>query len=187
MTPERGPKDERKANKRFGITPSLIARYTTGTALGLKVRSKFLPDDVLVIAAAVTNGSNTIEQFHFYDEIDSNAGKTASGRVSLKTPTLISVEVGLSGSWGSQDRATTSTGKMWFVGADVEYSRSDLAIRAEVLKGKSPALIRQSILDPNAVIAPGYQANIMPPNFRATLSAAQINALVAFRAKVANK
>ena len=55
------------------------------------------------------------------------------------------------------------------------------------LKGKPPAFIRQSILDPNAVIAPGYQPNIMPPNFRATLSSAQINALVAFLAKVANK
>jgi cytochrome c oxidase subunit 2 len=57
----------------------------------------------------------------------------------------------------------------------------------KVLKGKSAAFIRQSIVDPNAVIAPGYQANIMPPNFRATLSAAQINALVAFLAKAANK
>ena len=32
---------DRKSDKRFGITPSLIARYTTGTALGVKVRSKF--------------------------------------------------------------------------------------------------------------------------------------------------
>ena len=36
---------ERKANQRFGITPSLIARYTTGTPLGIKVRSKFGDDD----------------------------------------------------------------------------------------------------------------------------------------------
>ena len=31
---------DRKSDKRFGITPSLIARYTTGTALGLKVRTQ---------------------------------------------------------------------------------------------------------------------------------------------------
>jgi len=30
----------RKANQRFGITPPLIARYTTGTPLGVKFRSK---------------------------------------------------------------------------------------------------------------------------------------------------
>ena len=33
---------------------------------------------------ASTNGSSTTEQFHFYDEIDSNAGKTASGRLSVQ-------------------------------------------------------------------------------------------------------
>ena len=40
--------------------------------------------DRVVIAAALTNGSSTTEQFHFYDEIDSNAGKTASGRLSVE-------------------------------------------------------------------------------------------------------
>src|SRR5205814_7258198 len=77
---------DRKSDRRFGVTPSLIARYTTGTALGLKVRSKFGPDDWLVLAAALTNGSNTTEQFHFYDEPDSNAGKTLSGRASGRLP-----------------------------------------------------------------------------------------------------
>src|SRR5580692_9400661 len=50
---------ERKSDQRYGITPSLIARYTTGTAIGVKVRSKFGPDDLLVLAGAVTNGSFT--------------------------------------------------------------------------------------------------------------------------------
>jgi hypothetical protein len=129
---------ERKANRRFGITPSLIARYTTGTALGLKARSKFGVDDMLVIAAAVTNGSNTIEQFHFYDEIDSNAGKTASGRISVRTPTRISLEVGVSGSWGAQDRATDSLGKMWFVGPDLILHAGRLEVKGQWLKGKAP-------------------------------------------------
>jgi hypothetical protein len=129
---------DRKANKRFGITPSLIARYTTGTALGLKVRTKFGADDTVVLAAAVTNGSNTIEQFHFYDEIDSNAGKTASGRLSFRTPTKVSVELGVSGSWGSQDRATTSIGKMWFVGPDLIVNAGFLQLKGQWLKGKAP-------------------------------------------------
>ena len=38
---------ERKANRRFGITPSLIARYTTGTPLGIKFRSRFGDSDWL--------------------------------------------------------------------------------------------------------------------------------------------
>jgi cytochrome c oxidase subunit II len=55
------------------------------------------------------------------------------------------------------------------------------------LKGKSPAFIKQSILDPNKVIAPGYQPNIMPPNFGDTLSAPQVDALVKYLSDVTNK
>ncbi|HEY4187934.1 MAG TPA: hypothetical protein VGP07_22860 [Polyangia bacterium] len=129
---------DRKAVQRFGITPSLIARYTTGTALGMKIRSKLGPDDVLVLAAAVTNGSNTTEQFHFYDEIDTNAGKTASGRLALRPPLPIETEVGISGSYGGQDRARTSTGAMWFFGLDLQAHTSRLDIKAQLLKGAAP-------------------------------------------------
>jgi hypothetical protein len=129
---------ERKSNKRFGITPSLIARYTTGPALGLKVRSKFFPDDLLVVAAAVTNGSNTTEQFHFYDETDSNAAKTVSGRISLQTPTSFMVQVGFSGSWGAQDRSLSSSDAMWFFGPDLIVQLGFLEMKAQWLKGKAP-------------------------------------------------
>jgi len=129
---------DRKASNRFGITPSLIARYTTGTALGLKVRSKLGPDDVLVLAGAVTNGSNTTEQFHFYDEIDSNAGKTASGRLALRPPLPFELEVGVSGSYGGQDRARTSTGAMWFFGIDLMAHIDRLDIKGQILRGGAP-------------------------------------------------
>jgi hypothetical protein len=129
---------ERKSNQRYGITPSLIARYTTGTALGLKVRSKLGPDDVLVIAAAVTNGSFTQEQFHFYDEIDTNLGKTASGRVSLHPPLPVDMELGGSGSWGAQDRSPLSTGKMWFAGVDYSLRTRYADLKAQWLAGRAP-------------------------------------------------
>jgi hypothetical protein len=135
---------QRKANQRFGITPSLAQRYTSGTQLGLKARTKLL-GDALILAAAVTNGSSTTEQFHFHDEVDSNAGKTVTGRAALHLPLdgILgelggALEIGASGEWGAQDRATDNEGKMWFVGADLEYARSDFAIRAEVLKGRAP-------------------------------------------------
>jgi cytochrome c oxidase subunit II len=53
-----------------------------------------------------------------------------------------------------------------------------------VLKGQTPAFIKQSIVTPNAVIAKGYPANVMPQNFAQQLSAAQINGLVAYLSKV---
>jgi cytochrome c oxidase subunit 2 len=55
------------------------------------------------------------------------------------------------------------------------------------LKGKDAAYIRQSIEKPNAVITPGYQGGIMPPNYDQTLSKAQLDALVAYLAKVTTK
>jgi hypothetical protein len=124
----------RKADHRFGITPSLIARYTTGPALGLKVRSKLGTDDWLVVAAALTNGSNTTEQFHFYDELDSNAGKTVSGRVSARLP-FASAELGLSGSYGPQDRSTGNAHPMWFVGPDLQAHAGPCDIQAQWLTG----------------------------------------------------
>jgi cytochrome c oxidase subunit II len=57
----------------------------------------------------------------------------------------------------------------------------------KVLKGKDAAFIKESILNPDAEIAQGYQPGIMPPNFGDTLSAAQVDALVKYLSDVTNK
>jgi cytochrome c oxidase subunit II len=57
----------------------------------------------------------------------------------------------------------------------------------KVLKGKDAAFIKQSILDPNKEIAPGYQPGVMPPNFGDTLSPEQVDALVKYLSEVTNK
>jgi hypothetical protein len=129
---------DRKASTRFGITPSLMGRYTTGTALGLKLRTKFGTDDLVVLAGAITNGSNTTEQFHFFDEIDTNAGKTVSGRVALRLPLGFDFELGASGSYGAQDRALDSSGAMWFYGFDLLAQMGSLALKGQWLKGHAP-------------------------------------------------
>jgi cytochrome c oxidase subunit 2 len=54
----------------------------------------------------------------------------------------------------------------------------------KVLKGKSPAFIKQSIVNPNAVIAKGYPANVMPQTFGQSLSPTQLSALVKYLAEV---
>ena len=128
----------RKAPQRFGITPSLIARYTTGTAVGLKARTKLFNDHV-ILAAAVTNGSFGTEQFHFFTETDQNAFKTVSGRAALRIPLGSgSFEVGPSGSWGTQDGVPDGGGKMWFAGVDAELEISRLTLKAQWLRGKAP-------------------------------------------------
>jgi cytochrome c oxidase subunit II len=50
----------------------------------------------------------------------------------------------------------------------------------QVLKGKDPAFIKQSIEDPNAEIAKGFAKGVMPPNYKSTLKPAEIDALVKY-------
>ena len=128
----------RKASQRFGITPTLLGRYTTGTAIGVKVRSK-LADDHLIIAASATNGSFGTEQFFFYREIDTNSFKTLSGRVALRLPVGAgSLEFGPSGQFGTPDGTPDGTKAAWFVGGDAELDLGRVDVKAQWLKGKSP-------------------------------------------------
>ena len=54
----------------------------------------------------------------------------------------------------------------------------------EVLADKDEAFIRESIVNPDAEIASGFQAGIMPPNYEQTLSPAQLDALVQYLSEV---
>jgi len=141
---------EKKSDQRFGITPSIISRYTIGSQLGLKIRSKLL-DDWLVLAGSVTNGSSTIEMFHFYNETDRNNFKTLNGRAAISVPighlyrSDDRLEFGFSGEWGTPDRAHDGSGKMWFVGGDLQFLGVNYALKAQIMKGKSPGLFDQGV------------------------------------------
>jgi mono/diheme cytochrome c family protein len=50
----------------------------------------------------------------------------------------------------------------------------------EVLPGQSEAMIHESIVDPNKVIAKGYPPNVMPPNFEQLLSEKELEDLVKY-------
>lgn len=50
----------------------------------------------------------------------------------------------------------------------------------QVLKGKDAEFVRQSIVDPNAEIAEGFQPNVMPQTYGQQLTSKQIADLVAF-------
>ncbi len=133
----------RRSPQRFGITPSLLGRYTMGTPLGVKARGKFFKGDFLTVAVAFTNGSSTTEMFHFYDEIDSNAGKTFTGRLSLKPFGLFDdsplgdLEIGVSGEWGPQDHARDTKDPMVFYGVDLLWDIGPVNVEAQWLKGEA--------------------------------------------------
>jgi cytochrome c oxidase subunit 2 len=48
------------------------------------------------------------------------------------------------------------------------------------LKGKDEAFIKQSIVDPNAVVTKGFSPGIMPQNYKDQLQPAEIDALVKY-------
>jgi len=56
-----------------------------------------------------------------------------------------------------------------------------------VLKGKDEAFIRESIVDPDAEIAKGFDKGIMPANFGKLLSRPELDALVKYLEEVAAK
>jgi cytochrome c oxidase subunit 2 len=57
----------------------------------------------------------------------------------------------------------------------------------EALNGKSAAFIRESIVNPNAEIAPGFQPNVMPSTFGESLSQQQLDSLVEYLLQTAGK
>lgn len=147
---------ERKSDQRFGITPSLIHRYTSGNQLGLKFRSKLI-NNWVIVAGSLTNNSSGTEQFHFYSEVDRNSGKTLNGRVAINVPVdaLISsllgdsLEIGFSVMWGPQDRATDNSGSAWMIGADLTYSSANFALKAQWVRGKSPGRPEERVWELN--------------------------------------
>ena len=70
----------RKAPDRFGVTPSLICRYSCGTPVGVKARGQFF-EEFFTVALAVHNSASYQEQlFRFAENTDKKYMKTVSGR-----------------------------------------------------------------------------------------------------------
>ena len=139
---------ERKSDQRFGITPSLVHRYTAESQLGVKLRSKLLRDWVIVAVSATNNSSGT-EQFHFHSEIDRNSGKMLNGRLALSIPVgeLLTrlggahLELGGSAEWGPQDWASTNDGDLWLAGVDLQYLSANVNLKAQIMRGKAPGRV----------------------------------------------
>lgn len=149
----------RKSPDRFGVTPSLLCRYSCGTPIGLKLRA-LLFDEVVSVAFAVHNSASYQEQlFRFGADTDKKYMKTLSGRVSVKAPVLGGVEVGLSGEFGGQVDGFYDVSrsefdpftKQWTVDVDLHLEYRGFELRGEFLQtradghpggGSKPALPR---------------------------------------------
>lgn len=143
---------------RTEVTPSLIHRYLGGHPVGVRGRRRFLGprDHVWSVSLALANGNSHVEQFLPSDEIDSNSGKTVSGRLARRAEKLGGVgrvEVGLSAERGAPSGNSGGAGKQWQAGADLWVERGDLELTAEYVRGVSPGAAQGSIL---SLVFEGY-------------------------------
>ena len=96
---------------------------------------------------------------------------------------------------GSSGAPTSALGKKTFAsagcggchtfkpaGTDAQVGPDLDNVAADAQKAGEPVAdyVRQSIVDPNAVVAAGYQPGVMPPTFGDTLSPEELDALVAY-------
>jgi Putative beta-barrel porin-2, OmpL-like. bbp2 len=123
-----------EAPTRIEVTPSLICRYTCGYPLGLKARALFA-DGLFGLNVAITNGTSFNELFPFYDEVDSNQLKTGSARLHIAP--LRGAELGVSGSYGAQDRQASDDVRQWMYAVDFHLHRHDLVLRGEFVNGRA--------------------------------------------------
>jgi mono/diheme cytochrome c family protein len=109
--------------------------------------------------------------------------ETVIGKVP-KPPTIVANPAAGKALFVSQGCGACHTFAPAGTNGKVGPSLDNLAASAKAAnQGSLDDFIMSSIVDPNAYIAPGYKANIMPPNFGTTLTPAQIADLVAFLSK----
>jgi hypothetical protein len=125
---------ENEANLRTNITPSLIARYTTGQSLGLKVFYRVqIPGlwSALSLNAAATNGGTLVETLSPPDL--SLAGRPiGSARLGyeLNLPS-VELKAGMSGMYGPRNDQRGVRVRQWSLGADLRLVAAGASISVE--------------------------------------------------------
>jgi hypothetical protein len=126
------------APRRVGITPSLIARYTTGRPIGVDTR---IVRDVgeghkLSVHGALINGNNFDERFEPKTELRSSRYPTGAAHLQWNFPIGQRFEIGVSGAYGPQDRQRDTSVRQWHYGLDFVLDIGDWQVSAEFVQGK---------------------------------------------------
>lgn len=130
---------DNQANFRTGITPSLVARYTTGTALGAKLfYRQQLPAlwSALSLNAAATNASNFVEALHPPDASLTGV-PTLSARIGyeLNLP-RVQIKLGASGLHGPRNDAHDFNAYLQMFVLDARLAVGGLSLAGEYVDVK---------------------------------------------------
>ena len=122
--------------------------------------------------------------------------------VSTSTTTAAPATTTTAAPAGAPNAATLATGKQAFAangcggchtlkaagsGGQIGPDLDNLAADAKTAGQLLDAYVRESIVKPNAYIAPGFKPNVMTPTFGQTLTALQLNGLIAYLLAVSGK
>ena len=128
---------DNEANIRTGITPSLIARYTTGQSVGAKLfyRLQLAPLwSALSINVAATNSGTFVDALQTPD-VSLTGVPVGSVRVGyeLNLPT-VQVKLGGSGMYGARNDQSDRGARQHALGADLRVALFGVYLNAEVVK-----------------------------------------------------
>ena len=148
----------------------------------------FVLVSALLVVGMLTAVAVLGESHHFASEGGESGGVTNQPPTATTTPTGTGAGTGT----GQQPAGDSAAGKEIFTTtAQPSCSTCHTLKEAgatqtigpnldEVLKGKDAAFIHESIVDPNAEVATGYQPGIMPETYSEQLDEKQLADLVAF-------
>jgi cytochrome c oxidase subunit 2 len=148
---------------------------------------------VIVLSGGTTSGASTVG----LGPLPLSTASLSSGQVSTPTSTPTPPPTTGGGSTGGTDTlGNADNGKVIFTGSGGCGGCHALAaagttgavgpalddLKGDAAKAGEPidAFIKSSIVDPGAFVAAGYSDGVMPTTFGTTLSASDINDLVAF-------
>ena len=128
---------DNQANIRTGVTPSLIARYTTGQSVGAKLfyRLQIAPIwSALSLNVAVTNSGNFVEVLQPPDA-NLTGAPVGSGRLGyeLNAPVL-QAKLGVSAMAGPRNDQPESSADQRAYGADLRIAVAGLYVNAEYVR-----------------------------------------------------
>jgi hypothetical protein len=128
---------DNQANIRTGITPSLIARYTTGQSIGAKLfyRLQIAPLwSALSLNVAATNSGNFVEALQPPDA--SLTGRpVGSGRLGYELNTApVQVKLGVSAMYGPRNDQPDPDAHQKALGADLRIALFGLYVNAEYVR-----------------------------------------------------
>ena len=133
---------ENESPLRTGITPSLMARYTTGQQLGVKaLYRRQLPalSSAVSMNVAVTNGSSRVESLQTPD-LSLTGLPFVSARLGYELQLLrLQVKLGVSGQTGARNDQNDSHVHQTQLGADARLTARWLSLAAEYVRARDGA------------------------------------------------